>query len=77
MSCITGRAQESFEEASRSLLWRIVDVNRWLRQLHKVKLAFQDWAERFWQVSYSIRLSRLTCDNVMWFTAHIQVREVN
>ncbi|CAL8464921.1 g4456 [Coccomyxa elongata] len=42
-------AQESSEEASRSLLWRIVDVNRWLRQLHKVKLAFQDWAERFWQ----------------------------
>lgn len=49
-NCITGQAQESSEEVARSLLWRVVDVNRWLRQLHKVELAFQDWAERFWQV---------------------------
>jgi hypothetical protein len=30
--------------------WAWLDVGRWARQLHRLRLAVQDWAERFWQV---------------------------
>ena len=47
-------------------MWAWLDPGRWLRQATKLRLAVQDWAERFWAVrssSCAFTLSTLfSCD---------------